>query len=420
MACGILEAISLFGPPETATARYRRIKLMTQRWRQRLHPDVLKLGVVSFLTDVSSEMIFAVFAVFFTTVAGASSALLGLIEGLADFSASSLNYLAGWLSDRSGRRKWFATLGYAFSTVAKLILLVSSSIVGLSIFRVIERLGKGFRGPPRDAWLASLSDKESRGFAFGVHKALDKTGAVIGPLVAYALLSWLGESASTYATLFLVAFVPAVISVLVLTRIPDRPGVVHEREGVRRNWQQLSPAFKRFLLPSAVFALAYFSLGFILLKAHTVGFGMTETVLLYALFNTTCVIAAPWVGWLGDRIGRTRIVLLGYSMYAGLTLWLVFANSRWEIAVVFAIYGIFYAIDESQSKAFIADLEPERRATAVGVYNFVVGVMYLPASLIAGALWAVAPSAAFAASTVMSVAAIGMFLLMVPRQAPLA
>ena len=191
---------------------------MSHRKRQKLHPDVLKLGVVSFLTDVSSEMIFAVFAIFFTTVAGASSALLGLIEGLADFSASSLNYLAGWLSDRSGRRKWFATAGYAFSTLAKLILLVSSSIVALSIFRVVERLGKGFRGPPRDAWLASLSDKESRGFAFGVHKALDKTGAVIGPLVAYALLSWLGESASTYATLFLVAFVPAVISVLVLTR----------------------------------------------------------------------------------------------------------------------------------------------------------------------------------------------------------
>ena len=173
--------------------------------RGRIHPDVLKLGQVSFLTDLSSEMIFSVFAVFFTTVAGASTALLGLIEGLADFSASSLNYLAGWLSDRSGRRKWFATAGYAFSTLAKLILLVSSSIVGLSIFRVIERLGKGFRGPPRDAWLSAIAAKESRGYAFGVHKALDKAGAVLGPLVAYALLKPLGESASTYSLLFLVA-----------------------------------------------------------------------------------------------------------------------------------------------------------------------------------------------------------------------
>ena len=139
--------------------------------RANLHPDVLKLGLVSFLTDLSSEMIFSVFAVFFTTIAGASSALLGLIEGLADLSASSLNYWAGWMSDRSGQRKWFATAGYGFSTLAKMILLVSSSIVGLSLFRVIERLGKGFRGPPRDAWLSSIAAKESRGYAFGVHKA---------------------------------------------------------------------------------------------------------------------------------------------------------------------------------------------------------------------------------------------------------
>lgn len=135
--------------------------------RQRLHPDVLKLGLVSFLTDISSEMIFSVFAIFFTAVAGASGALLGLIEGLADFSA----YLAGWLSDRSGRRKWFASAGYCLSTLAKLILLMSSSIVGLSTFRVIERLGKGFRGPPRDAWLSSIAEKGTRGYAFGVHKA---------------------------------------------------------------------------------------------------------------------------------------------------------------------------------------------------------------------------------------------------------
>jgi MFS family permease len=383
--------------------------------RQKLHPDVLKLGLVSFLTDVSSEMIFSVFAVFFTAVAGASSALLGLIEGLADFSASSLNYLAGWLSDRSGRRKWFATAGYAFSTLAKLILLVSSSIVALSIFRVIERLGKGLRGPPRDAWLSSIAAQESRGYAFGVHKALDKAGAVIGPLVAYAMLSWLGESASTYATLFLVAFVPAVISVVVLTRIPDKPGVVHEGESVRQNWQQLSPGFKRFLWPSGVFALAYFSLGFILLKAHAVGFGMAEVVLLYALFNATCVVAAPWVGWLGDWVGRRRIVLLGYAVYGCVNLWLVFASSRWEVVAVFAVYGFFYAIDESQSKAFIADLEPERRATAVGVYNFVTGVLYLPASLVAGMLWAVSPGAAFAVAATLSVAAIVLFLLMRPE-----
>ncbi|MBW7831742.1 MAG: MFS transporter [Simplicispira suum] len=378
--------------------------------RAKLHPDVLKLGLVSFLTDLSSEMIFSVFAVFFTTVAGASSALLGLIEGLADFSSSSLNYIAGWLSDRSGQRKWLATAGYGFSTLAKLILLVSSSITGLAVFRVLERLGKGFRGPPRDAWLVSVAGEAQRGYALGVHKALDKSGAVLGPLVAYGLLKWLGESASTYSLLFLVAVVPAVLGVLVLMLVSNAPGQPHPRESLRQNWQQLSPGFKRFLVPAGVFALGYFSLGFFLVRAHDVGFSLTDVVLLYALFNTTCVVAAPLVGRLGDRVGRSRIVLLGYATYASLNLWMVFASTRWEMVAVFCIYGVFYAIEESQSKAFIADIEPERRATAMGAYNFVTGSLYLPASLVAGALWTVAPSAAFGLAAALSVAAMGVFL----------
>lgn len=382
--------------------------------RQRLHPDVLKLGLVSFLTDLSSEMIFSVFAIFFTTVAGASSALLGLIEGLADFSASSLNYLAGWLSDRSGRRKCFTSAGYCLSTLAKFILLTSSSLVGLSFFRVIERLGKGFRGPPRDAWLSSIAVKDTRGYAFGVHKALDKSGAVLGPIVAYALLSWQGESANTYRMLFLVAMVPAIISVVVLARIPDHPVAAHERESVLQNWHLLSSGFKRFLLPAGVFALAYFSLGFILLKAHSVGFSVTEIVLLYALFNALCVVTAPLIGRLGDRVGRRLIIMLGYALYAVINLWLALANSRWEIVAVLAIYGLFYAIDESQSKAFIADLEPERRATAVGIYNFVTGVLYLPASLMAGAFWTITPSLAFAVATALSLAAMITFAVVRP------
>ena len=382
--------------------------------RARLHPDVLKLGFVSFLTDVSSEMIFSVFAVFFTTVAGASSALLGLIEGLADFSASSLNYLSGWLSDRSGQRKWFATAGYAFSTLAKMILLVTSSVTGLAVFRVIERLGKGFRGPPRDAWLSSIAAADKRGYAFGVHKALDKAGAVLGPLLAYALLSWLGESADTYRILFWAAFVPAVLSVLVLMRVPDQRGVPHAREGLRQNWHQLSPGFKRFLVPAGVFALAYFSLGFFLLKAHALGFGMRDVVLLYALFNVTCVLAAPFMGRLGDLVGRSRVVLLGYALYALVNLWMIVVASRWEMAAAMAVYGLFYAVEESQSKAFIADLEPERRATAMGIYNSVTGVLYLPASLVAGALWAVAPGWAFGVAALLSLAAMGVFVRMRP------
>jgi MFS family permease len=375
---------------------------------RKLHPDVLRLGLVSLLTDVSSEMIFSVFAIVFTTVAGASSALLGLVEGLADAAASSLNYLSGWLSDRSGKRKAFALAGYAFSTLAKTLLLFSSSIAGLAVFRVVERLGKGFRGPPRDAWLASVAPGPSRGFSFGVHKALDKAGAVLGPLLAYGLLAWLGESASSYRTLFLVAFVPAAISLVVLARVDDRPRPA-QHEGVGANWRSLSPGFKRYLAPAAIFALAYYSLGFLVLKAHAVGFGVKHIVLLYALFNLTCVISAPLVGLLGDRLGRRRVVVLGYALYALVNVGVALADGRAAIAALFALYGFFYAVDESQSKAFIADLEPERSATAIGLYNFVTGALYLPASVLAGVLWTVSQGAPFWVATGLSTVAIAAF-----------
>nr|WP_315488917.1 MFS transporter [uncultured Rhodoferax sp.] len=382
--------------------------------RARLHPDIFKLGLVSFLTDLSSEMVFSIFAIFFTTVAGASAALLGLIEGLADFSASSLNYVAGWLSDRGGKRKVFVIAGYGFSTLAKTILLVSSSVVGLSVFRVLERLGKGFRGPPRDAWLSTIAPQKTRGYAFGVHKAMDKAGAVLGPLVAYGLLSWLGETPEAYRTLFWVAFVPAVLAIVVLALVNDQPSPAKPHEGVGQNWRLLNPEFKRFLIPAGIFALGYFSLGFLLLKAHDTGFSAPQIVLLYALFNATCVLVAPLAGRLGDRLGRSRIVLLGYALYGAINLALVFTSSQWGIIAVFAVYGLFYAVEDSQTKALIADLEHDRRATAIGVYNFVTGVLYLPASLIAGALWVVAPDLAFGLAAALSLLAMVVFVWLLP------
>jgi MFS family permease len=379
-----------------------------------VHPDVLKLGLVSFLTDLSSEMIFSVFAIFFTTVAGASVALLGLVEGLADLSASSLNYYAGWLSDRSGKRKIFALAGYGFSTLAKVILLVSNSVTGLTVFRVIERLGKGFRGPPRDAWLSSVAGSEKRGFAFGVHKALDKSGAILGPLVAYGLLSWLGGGAETYKVLFWVAMVPAVLSVVALSMVKDQPAPSRLRENMFATFKQLSPAYKRYLVTAGVFSLAYFSFGFSLLRAHSVGFTVTDTVLLYALFNIACVVAAPLIGKLSDRVGRPHMIMLGYGTYAVLCLGFAFATEKWHVVVLFLMYGLFYAIDEAQNKAFIADLEVERRASAMGMYNFVTGMVYLPASLIAGALWLLSPASAFLMAAGVALLALIMFSVMRP------
>ena len=379
-----------------------------------IHPDIIKLGLVSFLTDLSSEIIFSVFAIFFTTIAGASAALLGLIEGLADLSASSLNYLAGWLSDRTGKRKGFVMLGYGFSTAAKIILLVSSSITGLSIFRVIERLGKSFRGPPRDAWLATVAHQSTRGYAFGIHKAIDKAGAVLGPLLAYAILSWLGEGLETFKILFLVALVPAVLSIVLLSMVEDKPGIPHPRESMLDSWKALTPSFKRYLITSGIFSLAYFSFSFLLLRAHTVGFSIKDIVLLYALFNIACVIAAPLIGRLSDRIGRAHMIMLGYLLYLLMSLGFAFATMKWQVVVLFLVFGVFYAIDEAQSKAFIADLEHHRRASAIGMYNTVTGMLYLPASLVAGALWLINPASAFLLAAAFASVALLAFLYLRP------
>jgi len=381
---------------------------------QKIHPDVIKLGFVSFLTDISSEAIFSVFSIFFTVIVGAPASLLGLIEGFSDFSASSLDYFAGWLSDRYGKRKSLSLIGYGFSTLAKVMLLLSASIATLASFRIVERLGKSFRGPPRDAWLADVAEESNRGYAFGLHKAMDKTGAILGPFVAYFLLLKLGQSMSTFHIIFLVSIIAAVISVIVLASMKGRPGTPHERENIFKAWGTLSPNFKSFLIPASIFSLAYFSFGFLLLRAYTLDFTIKDVVLLYALFNISFVIIAIPVGKLGDLIGRKYIVTLGYIVYIAMSLGFVFAKTKWEVIILFLLFGIFYSIDEAQSKAFISDIEKDRRATAIGMYNFVTGIVYLPASIIAGLLWVSNPTYAFMFAAITAFIAMCTFIFLKP------
>ena len=372
--------------------------------------DVLKLGLVSFLTDISSEAIFSVFSIFFTVFAGASASLLGIIEGFSDFSASSLDYFAGWLSDKSGKRKSLALLGYGFSTLAKFILLVGTSIVSLSFFRIIERVGKSFRGPPRDAWLSAVAEKDTRGYTFGLHKAMDKAGAVLGPLVAYFLLLYFGQSLRTFRLIFIISVVGAIGAVLVLALMKDRPGIPHERENIFKAWGTLSLEFKKFLLPAGIFSLAYFSFGFLLLRAYALGFAITDVVLLYALFNISFVVMSIPIGKLGDFIGRRYIIILEYLIYIIMSLGFVFAQVKWQVIILFIIFGVFYSIDEAQSKAFIADLEKDRRATAIGAYNFITGLIYLFASVFAGILWVFNPIYAFVFAAVIAFIAMSVFV----------
>jgi len=376
----------------------------------KLDKNILLLGIVSFLNDVSSEMIFSVFSIFFTVILGASVLLLGIVEGIADFSASALDYVSGFLSDRTGKRKKYVILGYGFSTIAKTILLFASSVLHVFVFRIVERLGKSFRGPPRDAWISSLAPKSMRGYAFGVHKALDKAGAIIGPLIAYAILYYFGQNLPAFRLLFLIALVPAFLAVVIMFLMKDKPSRPKKRENLFTAFRFMKGDFKHYLATASIFSLAYFSFGFLLLKAYLVGFEIKDIILLYALFNVSFVLVAPLIGKLGDMIGRKKIVVLAYAIFLVMSMGFVLASTKVFVLLLFVLFGIFYAIDESQSKAYISDMEKSRRATASGLYNFITGMIYLPASIIAGLLWNMNPDYAFVFAALISFSAIIFFL----------
>jgi len=379
-----------------------------------VHRGIFMLGLVSFLTDLSSEMIFSVFSVFLTVILGASAALLGIIEGMADFAASSLDYVAGFFSDRTGKRKTLTILGYTFSTLAKTIIALQSTLFSAAAFRVVERLGKSFRGAPRDAWISSMAAQKNAGYSFGIHKAMDKAGAILGPIGAYVILDRLGETASTFKILFLVALVPAALAVLLLFFITEKPIQPTKRENMFRAYGTFGAEFKHYLLTAGLFSLAYFSFGFLLLKAYSVGFAIQSVTLLYALYNVSFVVAAPLLGKLGDRVGRRKIIALEYILYLLMCVGFVFATAKWQVVALFLVFGVFYAIDESQSKAYITDMEKTKRGTAIGAYSFFTGLVYLPASIIAGALWKLNPAYAFGFAGTASAAA---FVLFVSRRA---
>lgn len=408
------------GFPRTGSLAFTNGLWMSVSLKKRLRSipgEVVLLGLVSLLTDVSSEMIFGVLPIFLTGVLGASALLLGLMEGLADFAASSLDLASGYVSDRTGKRRGLALLGYGVSALAKAGLVLASAVPHVVAFRVVERLGKSIHGPPRDALLSSIASEDVRGLSFGVHKALDKSGAILGPLFAYFVLERLGSSASSFHVLFAAAAVPAFLAVALL-------GVgVHERimpprpsGGMLKTVRALGPRFAHYIVSAGIFSLGYFSFAFLVLKAALVGFGADSIALLYSLLNATFVLASIPIGALGDRIGRRAIVALSYVLYGITAAGLLVATSKQGVLSMFALYGVFFAIDEAQTRAYLADVSaPEWRATAFGVYGFVTGLVYLIASLVAGCLWETyGPRATFGFAVVTAFASLLYFLWMMP------
>jgi len=374
--------------------------------------NVAALGVVSFLTDVSSEMIFPILPIFVTTILGAGKELLGLIEGIADSIASLVEIFSGYFSDKMGERKKLVVAGYGLSSLVKVGIMLSTAWWHVLIMRGLERVGKGVRTAPRDAMIASSSESGSRGKAFGLHRAMDTFGAITGLVIAFLLLSVYGSTDSGFRTVFLFALVPAFLSVaalLLLVKEPKKAPLPLKKISFWESLRQMPPGYMAFLKVSLLFSLSYFSFAFFIVRAFDLGVAATSIIELYIIYNIAYAAASIPVGALSDRIGRTPVIGGAFALYGLVCIGFVFASSMLHFALLFIVYGIFVAADESVNKAYISDMaKEERRGTAIGAYNTAIGAAYLPASIVAGMVWAVfgAPAAFTLAAVLAFISAI--------------
>src|SRR3989338_5571646 len=348
--------------------------------------NIILLGITSLLTDISSEIVYPILLVFLVSTLGASPAMLGLIEGIAESLASLLKVFSGYFSDRIKRRKPFTIFGYAGSTIGKFFLFIAHGW-GLVLFaRIIDRLGKGIRTAPRDALIAESAKEGQRGAAFGLHRAMDTIGAIIGVSLAYFLVTGLKDS---LRNIFLFSLIPAFLGVIFLFFVKEKK---HEpalrTQKLQFKWGTLDKRLKLFLIFSFLFALGNSSNQFLLLRAKNAGYALPQVILLYLTYNIVYGIFAYPASRLSDKIGRKKLLVLGYLFYG--LVYLGFAvntniNSFWFL---FGAYGLYIGFTEGVEKALISDIAPQDlRATAIGLHATLVGVGLFPASVFAGLLW---------------------------------
>jgi MFS family permease len=374
--------------------------------------NVFFLGWVSFLTDMSSEMIFNVLPLFLLNVLKVGTPIIGLIEGIAEGTASLFKLVSGWLSDRLGRRKSLTVFGYSLSTLSKPFLYIASSWGVVLAVRFIDRVGKGVRDAPRDALVADSTADNERGRSFGFHRAMDTAGAVLGIALA-ALIVYLVEREGLQLTwhafraLVLSGIGPAVLAVLILLFfVREKKKGAQRKSGEPLAAQPVreSPAktaldrrFKLFLLIMVLFTLGNSSDAFLILRAQNLGFSVFWVLILFVAFNLVYALAAMPAGVISDRLGRKRVIVVGWTIYALSYLGLGLASAKWQVWLLFALYGLYYGISEGVTRAFVSDVVPvEKRGTAYGWYHAAVGISLLPASVIAGLLWQyVSPAVTF-------------------------
>ncbi|MGA7678276.1 MAG: MFS transporter [Dehalococcoidia bacterium] len=374
-----------------------------------LNPNVFFLGLVSFLTDVSSEMIFTVLPLFLANILGVAAVTIGFIEGVAESTASLLKVFSGWLSDRLGQRKSLAVIGYGLSTLAKPFMYIATTWGLVLGVRFADRLGKGVRTAPRDALVADSVSAGQRGKAFGLHRAMDTSGAALGLVAAAAIVFFFQKGAlelirNTYHWLVLIGIVPAVLALFMFLFIREakKDSSTQSQSGCLGKSPQDAKAgfdsrFKLFLGIMFLFTLGNSSDAFLILRAQNLGNSVIYILLMLILFNVVYAAVSIPAGVLSDKLGRRRIIVLGWLVYALTYLGFAVASTSWQIWLLFSLYGVYYGLAEGVARAFVADLVPEDRCgTAYGLFHGVVGITLLPASVIAGWLWqAVSPAAPF-------------------------
>jgi len=373
---------------------------------------------VSFLTDISSEMTITILPLFLTSVLGVGPAIIGLIEGIAETTATTLRVFSGWLADRTKKRKALAVAGYALSSLAKPFLYFATTWGMVLGVRFTDRVGKAVRTAPRDSLLASSSTPSGRGRDFGFQQALDSYGAVVGLGLA-ALVVFLSQRTApdltrvSYQKLVMIAIIPGLLAPLLLWRKVKEPPSAPPA-GKPTSHQALSVRFKLFLAIMVVFALGRFSDAFLILRAYDLGLSPFNILVLLAMFNLVYAGISSPAGVLSDRMGRKAVLLMGFAAYVLIYLGFAQATATWQVVFLFMAYGLYYGATEGVGRAYVADLVPEGgRGTAYGFYHGAVGLAALPASLLAGILWqAVSPAAPFYLGASLAAASLGgLFLL---------
>jgi MFS family permease len=381
---------------------------------RRIHPNIWFLTIGSFLTDVSSEMLTNLIPLFLYNVLGVQTSIIGLIDGIAETTASLVKIYSGALSDRLGKRKMITVIGYALSTISKPFLYFATTWEWVLGVRFSDRFGKGIRTAPRDALLADSASSDQRGLAFGLHRAGDTAGAFVGLGIA-ALIIWLTQSGAaeltrhTFQIVVLASIIPAVLAVLVMVLGVKEVQAARKENNVLPTfgWKAFDKRFRVFLVVVIIFTLGNSSDSFIVLRGQDRGLSVLQIMGMLMTFNAVYALLAGPLGSLSDRIGRRKLMLAGWTIYGLVYLGFALSHTGVEIWVLFGFYGIYYALTEGVAKALVADIvPPEQRGTAYGLFNAAIGFSALPASVIAGVLWqTISPAAPFAFGAFLSILA---------------